>query len=361
MLSYWIEFPKYVHQREGYTRYIEYDDQLRTTKECDNQAQCGTVEYHAEKDLVLSSTDALGMKSTTIYDDEDRPVDTYGPAPSAWFDTDRTPLTAYEDQIPHSGSSYDEGIVGPSVAYYEYEGDINPKGKLFGSPKLHSTGIQDYIHSPTQDGNLIHNSSAELQDPNTGSEPLSWSKSEWGTNTTQFSYENDGHTGSRSVKAEITSYTDGDAKWFFDPIEVQAGKTYTYKHYYKSDAYSDVVAQFIDKDGNSSYQWQSSLSPTSTWQQYTKSIVIPTTAVKMTVLHVFNSTGWLQMDDVELTTTPGNAGSLDKSWSTAPIGVDTDREGWGVSMTGMLRLPSSGGYQVKASHDDGVKVWIDIN
>src|SRR5207248_7239568 len=35
------------------------------------------------------TTDPAGLKSTTAYDYADRPTDQYGPAPAAWFVTDR--------------------------------------------------------------------------------------------------------------------------------------------------------------------------------------------------------------------------------------------------------------------------------
>jgi hypothetical protein len=125
----------------GYSQYVEFDNLLRTTKACNNQGLCTVSEYDPVKDLVLSTTDALGLKSTTVYDDEDRAIHSYGSAPAAWFGANRQPLAAYVNQVPHSETAYDEGITGPAVAYYDYEGNINPKGKLFGGPKLHATGI----------------------------------------------------------------------------------------------------------------------------------------------------------------------------------------------------------------------------
>ncbi len=186
-----------VNNPVGYSKYIEFDEKLRTTKSCDNLGKCSTTEFDPVKDLVLSTTDPLDFKTTTIYDDEDRPIRSYGAAPKTWFQTNREPLAAYASQIPRKDIGYDEGIVGPLVAYYEYEGNINPKRKLFGAPELHTTGV------------------------NTAT------------------------------------------------------------------------------------------------------------------------------------------GNLQKAWTAAPISVDAAREGWGASLTGKLRLPTAGTYQIKASHDDGVRIWVD--
>lgn len=185
-------------QPNGYSRYIEYDNLLRTTKDCDILAKCTIYEYDPNKDLNLSVTDPNGLKTTTIYNDEDLPIQSYGPAPSAWFGSNRLPLSTYTAQIPKSEVGYDENITGGAVAYYNYEGNLTPSGKLFDSPKLHTTGI---------------------------------------------------NTSSPAV--------------------------------------------------------------------------------------------------------------MQKTWSSAPITVDSGREGFGVSITGKLRLPSAGTYQIKAAHDDGVRIWVD--
>ncbi len=125
----------------GYTQYIEYDNLLRTTKACDVAALCDLSEWHATKDLPLSTTDETGLKSTTIYDDDDKPIHQYGPAPAAWFNADRTPQAAYIAQTPHTQTNYDEGIVGAAVAWHDYRRPGTEPGVLYSAPKLHATGL----------------------------------------------------------------------------------------------------------------------------------------------------------------------------------------------------------------------------
>lgn len=121
----------------GYQQYMEYDALQRTTKVCDIAALCATTEWDATKDLVLSSTDATGLKSTTLYDTvDDRPTDSYGPAPTAWYAADRTPLATYASQVPHSQTKYDEGIQGLGISVYDNK-------KLLGAPKAHATGFNN--------------------------------------------------------------------------------------------------------------------------------------------------------------------------------------------------------------------------
>ncbi|HSH31809.1 MAG TPA: PA14 domain-containing protein, partial [Candidatus Saccharimonadales bacterium] len=124
-------------QPNGFSRKVEYDATFRTTKDIDLANLATTTEWDA-KDLVLSKTDPVGLKSTTLYDDDDRPTHQYGPAPAAWFGADRSPTSTYASQVPHTETAYDESISGLATSYYNFKAD----GKvLFGAPKLHATGI----------------------------------------------------------------------------------------------------------------------------------------------------------------------------------------------------------------------------
>jgi len=37
-----------------------------------------------------------------------------------------------------------------------------------------------------------------------------------------------GHTGTRSLKVDVTSYTDGDAKWYFNALSVSPATTISF-------------------------------------------------------------------------------------------------------------------------------------
>ncbi len=122
----------------GFARRVEYDGLFRTAKDTDIANLSDTTEWHATKDLTLSSTDETGLKSTTIYNDVDRPIAQYGPAPTAWFGADRKPSASYVNQVPRTDTAYDEGMQGMSVSYYNYG---TASKSLTGDPKLHSTGL----------------------------------------------------------------------------------------------------------------------------------------------------------------------------------------------------------------------------
>ena len=116
----------------GFSKKITYDSTYRTTSVTDVTNLTTTTTWDQIKDLILSTTNPTGLMSTIIYDENDRPVDSYGPAPSGWFDTDRTPLSQYTDDVPHLKTGYDEGMDGFAVSYYDNK-------KLLYSPKLNST------------------------------------------------------------------------------------------------------------------------------------------------------------------------------------------------------------------------------
>ena len=118
----------------GYSKRILYDSLLRTTSETDLTGKTTQTEWDPVKDLQLSTTDATGLKSTTIYDQLDRATDTYGAAPSAWYGADRKPTAAYVSQVPHTSTGYDEGITGLAVNVFN-------NSKLLGTPKHYTTGF----------------------------------------------------------------------------------------------------------------------------------------------------------------------------------------------------------------------------
>ena len=122
----------------GYSKRIQYDTLLRTTTETDLTGKSVKTEWDSVKDLQLSKTDAIGMKSTTIYDVLDRATDSYGPAPSAWFGADRKPVAAQVNNVPHTSTGYDEsdGMKGPAVSWYDVKGKT-----LTGAPRYNTTGF----------------------------------------------------------------------------------------------------------------------------------------------------------------------------------------------------------------------------
>ncbi len=103
----------------GYSQRIEYDDSYRTVRTFGPDGKSTQVQWDPAKDLVLSTTDPLDLKTTTIYDTDDRPSLKYGPAPATWFGSDNKPLVEQQTNVSKIESKYDESMQGLSASFYD--------------------------------------------------------------------------------------------------------------------------------------------------------------------------------------------------------------------------------------------------
>lgn len=156
---------------------------------------------------------------------------------------------------------------------------------------------------PNTDGNLILNPSFQTA---SGNSPVDWKSDSWGTNNAAFTYiTNDGHTDSYSALVNITSYTSGDAKWDFNPVTVSPSTQYTFSDFYKSSVATSLVAAYTSTTGAVTYQSLGSTVPaSSTWQPASVNFTTPANVSNVTIYHLINSVGSLQIDDASLVTTP---------------------------------------------------------
>lgn len=125
----------------GNANTVTYDSAWRQLTAASAMGVTATQEWDGTKDLVLSATNSLGRKTTTIYDPAtDRATDSYGPAPAACYGTDRRPVanpvaTSGCGILPaHSSTVYDGGLNGLQATYY-------PNKTLAGKPALFALGI----------------------------------------------------------------------------------------------------------------------------------------------------------------------------------------------------------------------------
>jgi peptidoglycan/xylan/chitin deacetylase (PgdA/CDA1 family) len=133
------------------------------------------------------------------------------------------------------------------------------------------------------------------------SRPAGWRSERWGTNTASFVYDTDAHGGSRSVRVTVSSYSSGDAKWYFEPVALTPGNTYVYRDFYKSTAPTKLVAAITQANGSLAYQTLvASVPASSTWTALTANFVVPTGAARVTFYHLIAAAGTLQLDDVSL-------------------------------------------------------------
>lgn len=148
--------------------------------------------------------------------------------------------------------------------------------------------------------NLIANPSVETANSSNSALPANWIQDKWGTNNASLTYQNGGHTGSKSLYVSMTTYNSGDAKWDFDPVAVNPGDSYTYSDYYQSSVATELDARYTNTSGGVSYAYLKTVPATASWSQTSATFTIPANAVNVSVLHILYSTGWLQTDDFSL-------------------------------------------------------------
>lgn len=222
-----------------------------------------------------------------------------------------------------------------------------------------STPVAVNVQNQTVPGtNLILNPSVETADAN--GNPANWKPDNWGTNTTTLTYQNGGHTGSKSLYINMTAQTTGDAKWMFSPVTVIPGVTYNYSDYYQSNTATELDAMYTDANGNVTYAFLKSVPASATWSQASATFTAPATASKVVIMHIVYSVGWLQTDDyylgtstvssVNITSPPGSAtvtGTTNITASVAPAyGITATSVQFGVDGTNLGAPVTAAPYQV---------------
>ncbi|MFL6162723.1 MAG: RHS repeat-associated core domain-containing protein [Jatrophihabitantaceae bacterium] len=259
----------------------------------------GTVTV--ENDLLgrnVKYTDAKGNVTTSTYDDQGHLISRTSPAGTETYSYDQF------DRLT------DQAFGGSTVAHINYDSfsridhvdylNAGPLKLSLGRDNLGRTNAYNYNLQSAQPGaNKVANPSAET---GSGTPPLpsNWTADSWGNNTANLTYVTDAHTGNRSLRTEISAYTDGDAKWYFDPVPITGTTSYTYTDYSKSNVYSTFVVQYTLADGSLSYQWIGGKDPSVDWAQASYTFTSPTNAVKASVFHLIERVGWLQIDDADL-------------------------------------------------------------
>jgi peptidoglycan/xylan/chitin deacetylase (PgdA/CDA1 family) len=180
--------------------------------------------------------------------------------------------------------------------------------------------------------NLIGNPSTETTSISNTSLPLNWLQGSWGTNSHTFSYVKGGaQDGNYSLKVQISKYTNGDAKWYFAPVNVTPGSQYNFSDYYISNISSSIIVQYQTSTGVISYQNLGIASVSSAWTQYKNTFTIPSNVSQMTVFHLISSVGSLQTDNYSL--------SLSTPTSTPTINITSPSPN--SSLSGNVNIAAS--------------------
>lgn len=127
--------------------------------------------------------------------------------------------------------------------------------------------------------------------------PEGWSQGGWGTNDRTHVYPVPGKTGN-GAEVTITTHTDGDAKWYFEPVLVTENAQYTLGDAYKSTTASQLLARYTLTDGTFSYVFIDNLpSSGGSWVTVSRSVTIPAGVTHVTLFHLISGVGSLTVDD----------------------------------------------------------------
>jgi RHS repeat-associated protein len=118
----------------GHYSVTTYDSALRETS-VTSALGLPTSQHWSDQDQLQTKTDPWGHETSTVYDPFTLlPTDTYGPAPTACFTTTGTLSGTCPIAPAHSSTSYDGGMSGLNVTYYN-------NTSLSGAPTMFTLGL----------------------------------------------------------------------------------------------------------------------------------------------------------------------------------------------------------------------------
>lgn len=231
-------------------------------------------------------------------------------------------------------------------------------------------------HADTTLGpNLIANPGLETVGAN--GLPTGWLKGGYGTNDRTLTYPVTSADGTKAMQVKITSYTNGDAKWYFADVPIKAGSTYQFSDDSVSDVSTIVTARYTMQDGSFSYP---DIGTVPAGEQHTVvQFTPPVGAVSMTIFHLIKGAGSLTTDnyslqEVQATTPPPPPppppppsdnlvpnGNFEQGTVDDPTGWQFDF--WGT-LSGAYDYPVQGGDGSKAArisvdtYSNGDAKWI---
>ncbi len=156
---------------------------------------------------------------------------------------------------------------------------------------------------PVTGPNLIQNGTFET---GTTGAPLGWTGDYWGTLTAKFVYPVAGKNSARAAQVQVTAYTDGDAKWYFDHVAVSSHTIYRFTEDYTSNVLTNVTVEYKMADGSYNYQWLANAPATSGTGVLDIQVTVPAGAVSLTILHALTGVGTLTIDNASLVALPAS-------------------------------------------------------
>ncbi|MBI2024180.1 polysaccharide deacetylase family protein [Candidatus Giovannonibacteria bacterium] len=228
---------------------------------------------------------------------------------------------------------------------------------------------QELIRAQALGPNLIQNPSVETSD-STGF-PVGWKRGGYGSNSRTLSYPVAGFNSPRGLQVSISSYTSGDAKWFFNDVPVTPGHTYQFSDSYISNVTSFIDIRYTMQNGSFVYSGLAAVGPSSTYTNISFVFTVPQGAVSVTIFHDIASVGTLTTDAFSLNdmnAPPPASNNLVSNGDFETAGTNGLPAGWGRGRFGTntanFTYPIAGVNGSKAarvsisSHTSGDAKWF---
>jgi hypothetical protein len=299
----------------GYSKQVVYDSLNRTTEVYNNQGLGTSYVWDPVHDLLYSTTNPEGLMTSTVYDDEDRPVSQYGPAPSSWF-------TTWSWTLPNNTTMTEgQSLYSPDHRFqftFQTDGNVvlyGPSGVLWAA----GTGGDTATALTMQNGgNLV-----ELN----GSTVV-WSSGTAGDgSTTQLEVQNDGNVIMSNSSGPV--WETNTSGWVASPTP---------------GTYGTPLSADTNKVARSDEAYDQGLTGLGVaYMAVSEPSTNNASLINAPLLHGTNI---------------ATDGTMTHDWgTTAP--VSTSNNDWGFSMTGNMRLPTTGNWQFTLGSDEGMRMWID--
>lgn len=203
--------------------------------------------------------------------------------------------------------------------------------------------------------NLIKNPSLETAGLLSGL-PEFWSHGSWDKNNPVPSYPVSGFDEERAVRIDIDKYVGGDSKWYFEDVEIAAGKHYLFSDSFKSTIPSVLTARFLLADNTYRYFDVANLPASFIWQTASQMITAPYNAKSLTIFHSIRGNGSLTTDNFSLREIPVSGG-----FSQGFVSLDFD-DGWALTYKNALPILNKAGLKSTQSIISGsIKDWHYVN
>src|SRR5579872_5930556 len=245
-----------------------------------------------------------------------------------------------------SGRTPDVSRLAPTISFggTKTTNKTNTQGTMSASPQTNATVQQS---GTTLGPNLIPNPSFETSGSN--GLPTGWLKGGYGTNSHTLTYPaTPAEDGSRAASVSISSYSSGDAKWYFNYVPVTAGETYQFSDWSFSNVSSEVDVQFKMSDGTFKYLVIAEPGPSKSYENTVAEFTAPAGAVSLTVFHLIDRVGNITVDNYSLNQVNASSanpnliqnGDFETAGSSG-VPEDWNEGGWG-SNTHSFSYPVNG-------------------